>query len=268
MQSLLAKTLLLILFTPLVAWGQSPTDEAQATSQLRVLCYNIHHGEGVDRKLDLKRIAELISSLDPDIVALQEIDKKTSRTEKVDQAAELAKLTKMNFVFGGNIQFGGGDYGNALLSPHKIKSSKNHALPLFDDGEQRGVLEVELKIANLKQPLRFLATHLDHRRPDRERIASAKMINQLIEKQKEGLSFLAGDMNDVIGSETLKTLDKQWTRANQKPVPTVPVDKPTRQIDFILSRKGDAAKAIEFQVLDEAIASDHRAVFAVFEITN
>lgn len=28
--------------------------------RVRVLCYNIHHGEGVDRKLDLERIAKVI----------------------------------------------------------------------------------------------------------------------------------------------------------------------------------------------------------------
>ena len=40
--------------------------------QLRVLCYNIHHAEGVDGKLDLPRIARVILSAKPDLVALGE----------------------------------------------------------------------------------------------------------------------------------------------------------------------------------------------------
>ena len=40
---------------------------------LRILSYNIHHGEGMDGKLDLPRIASVITSVQPDIVALQEV---------------------------------------------------------------------------------------------------------------------------------------------------------------------------------------------------
>ncbi|MEX2025646.1 MAG: endonuclease/exonuclease/phosphatase family protein, partial [Pirellulaceae bacterium] len=61
--------------------------------QLRVLTYNIHHGEGIDGKLDLPRIARVIESVDPDLVALQEVDRRVERTGSVDQPAELARLT-------------------------------------------------------------------------------------------------------------------------------------------------------------------------------
>lgn len=42
----------------------------------------------------------------------------------------------MNVIFGGNIRYEGGDYGNAVLSRLPIKQHKNHLLPLFDDGEK------------------------------------------------------------------------------------------------------------------------------------
>ncbi len=84
--------------------------------RIRVLCYNIHHGEGVDKKLDLDRIAKVILSVSPDVVALQEVDRKTKRTNHVDQSSELARLTKMKVVFEKNIDFQGGHYGNAVLS--------------------------------------------------------------------------------------------------------------------------------------------------------
>ena len=57
--------------------------------RLRVLCYNIHHAEGVDGKLDLPRIARIILSVKPDLVALQEVDQNTKRTGQGEQAAEL-----------------------------------------------------------------------------------------------------------------------------------------------------------------------------------
>jgi len=79
-----------------------------------VLTYNIHHGEGVDGKLDLVRIAKVIQEVEPDIVALQEVDQNAGRSGQVDQAAELGRLTKMRSVFGGNIALQGGEYGNAF----------------------------------------------------------------------------------------------------------------------------------------------------------
>ena len=235
--------------------------------RLRVLCYNIHHAEGVDGKLDVPRIARVILSVKPDLVALQEMDQKTKRTQKVDQVAELARLTKMKSVFGANIDFQGGHYGNAILSRFPITRHKNHHLPNMDSGEQRGVLESVIKVSK-EEGILFMVTHLDHRRPDAERRASAKFINQMIGEQKNIPAILAGDFNDVPSSPTLKELGKLWVRTNSEITPTVPVTKPVRQIDYILVRPKDRWKVVETQVLDEAVASDHRAIFAVIELVD
>ncbi len=235
--------------------------------RLRVLCYNIHHAEGVDGKLDVPRIARVILSVKPDLVALQEMDQKTKRTQKVDQVAELARLTKMKSVFGANIDFQGGHYGNAILSRFPITRHKNHHLPNMDSGEQRGVLESVIKVSK-EESILFMVTHLDHRRPDAERRASAKFINQMIGEQKNIPAILAGDFNDVPSSPTLKELGKLWVRTNPEITPTVPVTKPVRQIDYILVRPKDRWKVVETQVLDEAVASDHRAIFAVIELVD
>src|SRR5262245_26822074 len=76
---------------------------------LRVLSYNIHHGEGTDGKLDLARIAGVITAAKPDLVALQEVDRRATRTKGVDQTAELAKLTGLQAEFGKAIDLQGGD---------------------------------------------------------------------------------------------------------------------------------------------------------------
>ena len=67
----------------------SSVNAQDETRDLRVLSYNIHHGEGTDGKLDLKRIAKLIRDSKADLVALQEVDKKVSRSQGVDQAADI-----------------------------------------------------------------------------------------------------------------------------------------------------------------------------------
>ena len=240
--------------------------QSPGRQRLRVLSYNIHHGEGVDGKLDLARIASVIRSVEPDIVALQEVDQKVARTQGVDQPEELARLTKMQVVFGGNIALQGGAYGNAVLSRLPILRHANHKLPCLDNGEQRGVLELQVELPGNSQPLRVLATHLDHRRSDQERMASAKMIHELTVKQTDLPALLIGDLNDTPESNVLSEFGKLWIRANEKPLSTIPVTKPTRQIDFILFRPKDRWIVTETKVLDEAIASDHRPILAVFEL--
>lgn len=238
---------------------------AHASIRLRVLSYNIHHAEGVDRKLDVPRIARVIQSVEPDIVALQEVDRNAARTQSVDQPAELAKLTGMKMVFGPNIMLQGGDYGNAVLSRFTILNDRNHKLPNVDNGEQRGVLEADLLLPETKTQLRVLATHFDHRRNESERVKSASAVNDLVNKSTQP-ALLMGDLNDVIGSRTLKLLGQEWKRTTEKQHPTVPVSKPIRQIDFILVRPEGRWKVIESRVLPEAIASDHRAILSVLEL--
>lgn len=238
-------------------------DAARKARTLRVLSYNIHHGAGVDGKLDLQRIASVIIQSKADIVALQEVDRATSRTGKVDQAAELARLTKMNVRFGGNIKFGGGDYGNAVLSKFRIKLRKNHALPNIQNGEQRGVLDVDLETK--AGPMRMLATHFDHRRPNEERIASAEFVNKLLAAEPKTLTLLAGDLNATPDSETLKILAPNWQLPTRR-FPTVPVGNPARQIDYVLAARANRLKLVETKVLSEAVASDHLAILTVIEV--
>jgi hypothetical protein len=60
--------------------------------------------------------------------------------------------------------------------------------------------------------------------------------------------------------------EAQWQRSNEVLLPTIPVGEPKRQIDFILYRPAPRWKVMETRVLEEAVASDHRAVFCVLEL--
>ncbi len=232
--------------------------------QVRVLSYNIHHAEGTDGKLDLPRIAKIITSVEPDLVALQEIDFKTDRTGGVDQAAALAKRTGLHVASGDNIDYGNGRYGNAILSRWPIVEHKNHPLP-NDGGEQRGVLMTRINPGNGQSHISFFGTHLDHRQPEGERLASAAFINQLV-AEDDRPAILAGDLNAVPTSETLKRFESEWTNPTAaRPLPTIPSKTPQRQIDYVLCRPVEGWRMIEAKVLDEPAASDHRPLLVVLE---
>src|SRR5690242_12552952 len=94
-----------------------PSAWAELPNPIRILNYSIHHGEGLDGKTDLPRIAKIISEQKPDIVSLQQVDEKTARAGGVDQAAELGRLTAMKSMFSRAIDQGGGSgFGNAVLT--------------------------------------------------------------------------------------------------------------------------------------------------------
>src|SRR5512142_1551034 len=96
--------------------------------RVTVLTYNIHHGEGTDGRIDLERIARVIRLVSPDLAALQEVDRRTTRSGGVDQLAELGRLTGMEPLFGKTIPHQGGDYGNAVLSRMQVAEHVNTAL--------------------------------------------------------------------------------------------------------------------------------------------
>ncbi|WP_165071320.1 endonuclease/exonuclease/phosphatase family protein [Paludisphaera rhizosphaerae] len=136
---------------------------AAAEEPLRLATFNIHHAEGTDGKLDLKRVADLVRGAD--IVAFQEVDVRfRDRSGKVDQAAALGDLLRANVAFGGNlIDADGGQYGVALVSRFPIVAHQNHRLPRSagrEKAEPRGLLECRLDVNG--RPLRVFVTHLAH----------------------------------------------------------------------------------------------------------
>src|SRR5712691_8356425 len=82
--------------------------------KLRVMTYNIHVGVGMDKKLDLQRIADVINDQHPDLVGLQEVDRGVERTQRIDEIAEIAKMTEMDYAFAFNLRYQGGQYGVAI----------------------------------------------------------------------------------------------------------------------------------------------------------
>jgi endonuclease/exonuclease/phosphatase family metal-dependent hydrolase len=245
----------------LCALGVKSPVLAQLPNELRVLTYNIHHGEGVDGKIDLERLAAVIRSVEPHVVAVQEVDQGTARTARVDQPAELARLTGMKCIFARNIDWEGGGYGTAVLTTLRVKGVEQHRLKSHYDGEQRGVQVVELGAGD--DTVVFFATHLNYRPEEGERLDSVKKIRALLAGYAGTPAILAGDLNAEPASETMRQFAVDWQVANAEPLSTYPAEAPAKQIDYVLVRVGSRWTVQDVRVLDEAVASDHRPLLAV-----
>lgn len=231
-----------------------------ADSSLKVLTYNIHHGEGVDGKLDIDRIGKIIRDSAAGLVAIQEVDSRSERVHGADQLEQLRKATGSEGVFGKAMDFQGGGYGQVILSRWPILEHAVHQLPQRAGREPR--ILVLAKIKHPHGPLWFGSVHLDHQL-DEVRIDQVKRMVELLTKL-EGPFIVAGDFNARPESEPIRLmLSIAQDAAAANPLPTIPVDKPTARIDYIFLKQG-AGAARESSVLDERVASDHRPFLAEF----
>lgn len=238
----------------------------------------------MDHKIDLERIAKVIESTKPDIVALEEVDQGTKRTKGQDQPAEFERLTGMKAIFGRNIPYDGGGYGTAVLTRLPVRSSVSVKLKSFYEStpqhqEQRGVQVIELGDKE-GPPLLFLCTHLDYRPPDEERLNSVATINELMQKRGSELAIIGGDFNARPESKPIREMAQEWLVAGWKDgketeikdgeprrgsLVTFPSDKPDHCIDYVMCRPAGAWKVVDLRVIAEPVASDHRPVLAVLK---
>ena len=233
---------------------QTGSVQPQTPGTLRVLTYNIHHGEGMDKQFDYRRLAKVINDLSPDLVALQEVDVGTERASGVDQAALLGRLCQMHYAFGQAMPYQGGWYGDTVLSRFPIEKLLVHPLPYQFEQEPRAAVEVRLRPEGLG-PLAFVSTHLCHQKSE-NRLQQTQRLSRLFSKQEGGPVILAGDFNARPGSEPMKVLfDAGW-------IDTV---APRSAIDYVLVRPVDPWKVKEVTVVDAPVVSDHKPVLVVFQ---
>jgi endonuclease/exonuclease/phosphatase family metal-dependent hydrolase len=223
--------------------------------QLRVLTYNIHHGEAMDGKFDYQRLAKVITDCNPDVVALQEVDRKTRRADSVDQVAILAQLTGLYSAFGNALYYQGGEYGEALFSRFPLENPKAHHLPFRPGQEPRTALAALIKPTTEIPDFIFVGTHLCHQ-SNETRTEQAQQINRLFPENGGPPIILAGDLNARIGSDPMNVLlAEHWSDATA----------PQSRIDYVLIRNSDPWRIMEVKTIDEQVVSDHRPVLVVLE---
>ena len=228
---------------------------------LRVMSYNVQGHAARKRQSHIEEIAAAIKKAEPDVVGLQEVHCKTSKSAGLDQASELARLTGFQVYFGRSCSLAGGDYGNALLTRGEIVSATEHQLP--GAGETRSVLESVLQIDQSR--IEVLVTHLSlakdrRRRPRGEQIAA---IRKLVEGSKLP-TILMGDFNVTPGSfEIMMLVESQLLQISGE-TREVTHRLVRRRIDYILTdRDWETERAGVLRVGP----SDHWPLFAELRLT-
>jgi endonuclease/exonuclease/phosphatase family metal-dependent hydrolase len=229
------------------------------------MTYNIHVGVGMDKKLDLQRIADVINNEKPDLVGLQEVDRGVKRTEGKDELSELAAMTRMDYAFAHNLDYQGGQYGVAILSRSLLKNVDHQMFANKREAERRGMLKVEVEVDG--KVVNFVTTHLDYQYEE-GRVFETEQLLKFLEAV-QGPLIVVADMNDEPTGAAYKLMrtkfDDSWVASHAKGDGfSYPADKPIKRIDHIFYRADGfkARKAFTIQTL----ASDHVPVVADLQL--
>jgi endonuclease/exonuclease/phosphatase family metal-dependent hydrolase len=247
-----------------------------ASRDVRVLVYNIHAGWDASGKENLDRVSAVVQTARADVVLLQEVDRFTTRSGRVDQLARLASATSMRAAFGKTLDYQGGAYGIAILSRWPIVRDSLYHLPVSlaqqragGSYEPRGVLHAVIRSPH--GDVHVFNTHLDASADDHYRTQEARTATQLAESAKSsGRVLLGGDLNATPDSPVLSFFRSRgwidpWTAcARGSPEGrTYPAHSPVRRIDYLLA---DARWSCREAVVLESDASDHRPVLYVLSV--
>ena len=233
---------------------------------LRVMTYNIHVGVGMDKKLDLSRIAEVINAQHADLVGLQEVDRGVERTQRIDEIAEIASRTRMDYAFAFNLRYQGGQYGVAILSRFPIRVIDHHRYQNRREAERRGFIRVEVNVRGRR--LNFVTTHLDYQYEDGRLFETEQLLRAL--RDVKGPLIVVGDFNDIPAGLAYQLMRSQfgdaWTESRGTNEGfSYPADKPAKRIDYIFFRSTDPVRTKRAWIVN-TLASDHVPVVADLKI--
>lgn len=242
--------------------------EEEVSSEIKIMTYNIKYCSPLGSDVpNLAAIAEVIKEQNPDIVFLQEIDQNTTRSGKVDQTAELAKLTKLPFTYYSKSQdYQGGGVGVAFLSRYSLSETRTTPLSrIVIPGEYVGysvLSQAQIEVNGKK--VTIANTHMALTQENRD----LQVIDiQNILAASNYPTVLAGDLNATPGNATiLSFLEFGFTSTCKTGCNTIPSDLPTKQLDYIMYRQAEKFNILSHEVISGTQASDHLPVVSVMEI--
>jgi len=239
-----------------------PNETVEMKEEITVATYNVHRWTGINgrRAPDPARAAFVISELDADVVALQEVIRPAEGSDGEDPLGGLADELGMHLAFAVTRQHRTGQLGNAILSRVPIA-----ALSVLDISysriERRGALAA---LFEGDQRVGVVATHLSLVDRTRHRqVASLLEHPQLM----AGPTILMGDMNAWRKCKASRTLDDELERHHNLDWPaSFPSARPMLALDRIYSRGCDVQAVWAHDTPASRRASDHLPVVASVRI--
>lgn len=237
--------------------GEMP--ERQMTAGGTVFAsYNVHKCVGVDRRFDPGRIMAVIAEIRPDVIALQEADRRFGDRAALLDLDRLHRETGLVPVPVENRHAGHGWHGNlVLVREGAVRSLRQIDLPGL---EPRGALVADIDLAS--GPVRVVAAHLGLLRQSR-----LLQIQTLLHHARENTGrpvVMMGDLNEWRrqGRSSLLHFQPVFGPLG-KGVPSFPAYYPVLALDRVLVLPADIVEqTVAHDTPLARVASDHLPVKA------
>lgn len=157
---------------------------------LRVVTYNIHRSRGMDRRTRPERIATVLSAIDADVIALQEVI--GPGPSDAGHAAHLGAALGMGWIMAPTRDLRRHQFGNVILSRYPIRHHVTHDLS-WKTCEARNAhrVAIDLGLGTLQLYNVHLGTALLERRYQAPRLAA-----WIHDRRVPGPKLVLGDFNE------------------------------------------------------------------------
>ena len=237
------------------------------SSSVRVATYNVHRWQGANgrAKPDVARAGYVISELDADVVALQEVlrpfDAEYAGDPSQDPLSLLCEELDLHLAFAVTRRHRRGQLGNAILSRFPIT-----AISVLDISysriERRGALAAQ--VGHAGATLGVVATHLSLVDRTRHRQVQSLMEHPAL---NAGPAVLMGDMNAWRKCKGSKALEEELGLHHNRDWPaSFPASRPMLSLDRIYTRSADVVEVRQHDTPAARKASDHLPVVAEVEV--
>lgn len=185
-----------------------------------VASYNIHKAAGLDRRVDLERIAEVLKEINPDLVGIQEA--------LGPQAAALAECLQMQLAMGPTNNVNGLPYGNAVLTRLPIQGSHTFDLS-WHAREPRGGIRLDLTIDD--GLLHVFNVHFGLKIRERANQVRTLVREHILHRDLTGPRIVIGDLNEWFPGTVGRMLRRELhgpriiRRTHPAPLPIFPLDR-------------------------------------------
>lgn len=259
----------IVLLLAALTIGCSHTRQLAATfAPLTVLSYNIHHGNPPSKPqgfIDLDTIMATIKASGAELIAIQELDSMTARSNRVYQLKVLAERLEMYYHFERTIPYEGGAYGIGILSKYPLEEIKAYQLPAITGvpTEPRKLLVAKVKVNGL--PLYFGCTHIDFKNREVKMRQVQECVRALASLKAQRL-VIGGDFNATPDEESIRYLVQHYAHAGSNDKFTIPVLNPQKKIDYIFYRQHRLIFKRDSVLTSHNYGSDHLPVMAAFSM--
>ncbi|MBE7216932.1 MAG: endonuclease/exonuclease/phosphatase family protein [Caulobacteraceae bacterium] len=241
------------------------------------MTYNVHGCVGLDRRLDVERVAAVIAREAPDVVALQELDVNRARSGGVDQARAIAERLGMAVSFNSaliRVRVAEERYGDAILSRLPMRAVRSGPLPRppgVPGLEDRGALWCEVELAAGAR-LQVVNTHLGLV-PLEQRLQVSALLGAewMAAAARIGPALLLGDFNATTRYAAYRRLRAALADLQVGLAPTAlatyPARLPVLRIDHLFATPG--VRALDVWAPNGRLArtaSDHLPLVADLEV--